>query len=87
MGPSKDIHIPSMFFKIVIQRSSSCSCSVKVLAFLFPHQSDSHGDIMDFLVSIDIIESLSGFDFFLESSDGIGDDLEKQDTWGFWQDF
>lgn len=87
VGPRKDIHVPSMFYKIVVQRPSSCPCSVKVLAFLFPHQRESHGEIKDFIVPIDIVESLSGFDFFTASNDGIDESFERQDTLRFWEDF
>ena len=87
VGPHKDIHVSSMFYKILVQRPSSCTRSVKALAFLFPHQRESHGEIEDFLVSIDIIESLSGFDFFTASNDGIDESFERQDTFLFWEDF
>jgi len=87
IGPHRDIHVPAMFYKIVIQKPSDPSGDAKVLAFLFPHQRQSHGDKEDFLVSVDIVEALAGFDFFRAPDDGIDEDLETQDTWGFWDGF
>jgi len=59
----------------------------KVLAFLFPHQRDSHGDIEDFLVLVDLIEALSGFDFFSQLDDALETEIEDQDTWLNWTSF
>ncbi len=58
-----------------------------MLAFLFPHQRSKHGDIEDFLVSVNTIESLTGLDFLNELDDEIENSVEAVDTWDFWDDF
>ncbi len=72
-----------MFYKIVIEEQTAS----KVLAFLFPHQRETHGEIEDFLVSIDVIEALTGFDFFSGLEDGLETAIEDRDTWLNWAGF
>ncbi|HHS13450.1 MAG TPA: DNA/RNA non-specific endonuclease [bacterium] len=81
VGRQKDIGVPAMFYKIVIHESDGVP---RVLAFLFPHQRTAHGEIQNFLVSIDVIEQLTGLDFFHEWEDGFEREFERQDTWRFW---
>ena len=86
IGPRRDIAVPTMFYKLVVYRPRGRSASEPptVLAFLFPHQADPHGEIEDFLVSVDVVENLSGLDFFSAPDDGIDEEVEAQDTWGNW---
>lgn len=86
VGRNNDIGVPPMFYKIVILKSPE-EDDPKILAFLFPHQRLKHGDVEDFLVSIDVIESLTGLDFFNELDDAAQDRLEETDTWDSWADF
>lgn len=86
VGPDNDILVPAMFYKIVIRQDPADDVP-KVLAFLFPHQRSKHGDIEDFLVSVNTIESLTGLDFLNELDDEIEDSVEAVDTWDFWDDF
>ena len=72
-----------MFYKIVIEEQTSS----KVLAFLFPHQRVAHGEIEDFLVSIDVIESLTGFDFFPNLEEHLESEIEDRDTSENWSAF
>ena len=65
-----------MFYKIVVTENNNIP---KILAFLFPHQIKKHGDIQDYLVSVNIIEALTGLDFFPELND---EDMERK----FWED-
>ena len=41
----------------------------------------------DFLVSVDVIESLTGLDFFSDLDDDTEALLERTDTWDFWAEF
>jgi endonuclease G len=86
IGPRRDIAVPTMFYKLVVYRPQGQSASEPptVLAFLFPHQADPHGEIEDFLVSVDVVENLSDLDFFGAPDDGIDEELEAQDTWRNW---
>lgn len=84
VGPSADITVPPMFYKIVIMEDPESDIPI-VLAYLFPHQRTRHGELDHFLVSIDVIEALANVDFFSELDDDKEDWLEDQDTWNFAQ--
>lgn len=84
VGMTKDIWVPPMFFKIVIMDCPDTGVPY-VLAFLFPHQRSAHGDIQDFLVSVDVIEALSGLNFFNALDAQTEKFLEDQDTWEVWK--
>jgi endonuclease G len=79
VGPNDDIHVPPMFYKFVTWIDPDVDEPV-FLAFLFPHQRTSHGDIDDFLVSIDVIEALTGHDFFAGLADSVENAVEDADT-------
>lgn len=85
VGTNKDVTVPPMFFKIVIRES--VEGTPIILAFLLPHHKKAHGDIEDFLVSVDIIEAMTGLDFFREVDDEAEDQLESEDTWVNWKKF
>jgi endonuclease G len=86
VGPNTDIALPPMFYKIVVRQEQNEDVP-RILAFLFPHQRSKHGDIEDFLVPVDVIESLTGLDFLSDLEDDIETWLEAQDTWDFWPGF
>ena len=77
------LQVPPMFFKVVIEDGFTEQES-RVLAFLFPHQHVSHGDITDFLVSIDVIEGMTGLDFFRDLPVEIETAIERTDTCTYW---
>ena len=81
-----DLAVPPMFYKIIIMEVDSAP---KVVAFLFPHQSERHGEISDYLVSIDIIESLTGLDFFtdINISEQYLWEMERKSTLEVWNDY
>ena len=58
-----------------------------VLAFLFAHQRVRHGEIEDFLVSVDVIEALTGLDFFVGLDEDVEWMLEDRDTFENWVGF
>ena len=73
------VEVPPMFYKIVVTENNNIP---KILAFLFPHQIKRHGDIQDYLVSVNIIEALTGLDFFPELND---EEMERKSTWENWE--
>ena len=89
VGPDGDIGVPNAFYKIVIRKSASGAAAPKVLAFLFPHQRKRRGELQEFLVSIDVIEALTGLDFFggLALSAEAKAELEAADTSKGWAEF
>lgn len=83
---SKNVWVPPMFYSIVIMKKADSDIP-DVLAFLFPHQRVVHGNIQDFLVSVNVIEALSGEDFFRALGPEKETHLEDIDTWEVWQRF
>lgn len=77
------VDVPDFFFKIVVDETSS---GLRALAFLFTQQGGEGHDLEFFLVSIDDIELMSGFDFFPELEDSLEDRLESQVASGLWDD-
>ncbi|MDR4492870.1 MAG: DNA/RNA non-specific endonuclease [Nitrospirales bacterium] len=86
VGPDHDIHVPPMFFKVMIEDDFT-EDAPRVLAFLFPHQRGSHGDITDFLVTLDVIEAMTGLDFFRELPGAVEARIEDTDTCVFWDEY
>jgi len=84
VGPANDIFVPDMFYKIVIWEDPDIDSPI-VLAFLFPHHRTKHGEIQDFLTSIDVIEGLTGLDFLNDLEDSLENLIEGKDTWETWE--
>jgi endonuclease G len=88
VGPDADIGVPPMFFSIVIRQPEAPDTELpRVLAFLFPHSRVRHGDLEDYLVSIDVVEALTGLDFFNEFGEEVQRALEDTDTFENWDGF
>lgn len=85
VGLNNDITVPPMFYKILIRNDNHGK--PLVLAFLMPHHKEAHGDIEDYLVSVDIIEAMTGHDFFRELDEDQEKALEATDTWLNWNTF
>ena len=76
----KKIPIPDAFFKIVINQQGN---SLHVLSFIFPHKEIARGedkkyDYSPYLTTVDMIESLTGLDFFTDLPKKIQDKLEAK---------
>jgi len=80
---AKGIAVPPVFWKIVIEETFTPE-EPRVLAFLLPHQRVSHGDLTDYLVSVDIIEQLTGLNFFSDLSEAQQEQIERTDTCANW---
>lgn len=83
VGRDDDIAIPHAFYKIVFIEEPGRDTPI-VLAFLTPHHRTAHAQIEDFLVSVDVIEGLSGFDFFTHEDEEIADLVEDTDSYEMW---
>lgn len=81
VGTNNDIFVPPMFYKIVTFPKTEDK-PMRTLAFMFPHQKVRHGRIQDFLTSVDIVEAMTGLDFFLETQID-----EHLDTWYVWEEW
>lgn len=89
VGRSQAIGVPPAFFKIVIRGSDAENGDdmPNVLAFLFPHSRVAHGELEDYLVPVDVIEALSGLNFFSDFGEESQDALEDGDTFSNWGEF
>jgi len=76
------VEVPPMFYKIVITETTE---KPKILAFLFPHQIKKHGDIQDYLVSVNLIEAMTGLDFFPDLHSTEWEEGERKSTWENWE--
>lgn len=66
----KNIEVPPLFYQIIITENES-------MAFLLPHQRfGRHTNLREYLVSIDLIEALSGHDFDLDDYDEASENLK-----------
>lgn len=86
IGDDNNIFVPNFYYKIVVVPVEGVLSDVKVLAFLFPHQRESSRQISQFLVSVDLIEQLTGLNFFAAPDDGISEVNEAIDTSLNWPD-
>ena len=84
VGPDGDIEVPPAFFQIVSFPTEEGDYPI-VLAFLLPHHRIAHGDPEDFLVSVDVIEALTGLNFFSELDDDFEEWIEGVDTFENWE--
>lgn len=76
------VEVPPMFYKIIVTESND---EPNILAFLFPHQIEKHGDIQDYLVSVNLIEAMTGLDFFPELQRDDWEAAERVSTYKNWQ--
>lgn len=78
VGPNQDIFVPPMFYKVV-SFAPRAGQPRRVLVFLFPHQRAAHGQIQDFLISVDVLEAMTGLDFFPNGR--VDEDVDTWETW------
>lgn len=86
IGPERAIRVPDAFYQIVAWEVPD-SALPQVLCFLFPHQRGRAGEVRDFLASVDLVEALTGFDFFALLSDADEAALEACNTARYWDAF
>jgi endonuclease G len=75
------VEVPPMFFKIVVTETAG---EPNILAFLFPHQIKKHGDIQDYLVSVNMVEAMTGLDFFPDLDSEEWEMTERKSTFENW---
>ena len=86
---SKQCPVPNYFYKVLlkVKRSSSGTITAaSTVGFWFEHKqySDSY---TNYAVSVDHIEALTGFDFFVNLPDTIETSAETNDNWSAFQTF
>ncbi len=73
---SDKVSVPEAFFKIVLRYNEHTA--PKMVAFLIPHNTSSK-DLSKFIVSVDELETVLGFDFFADLPDDIEQRLEDKE--------
>lgn len=74
------VSIPTHFYKILLDYTQP---EVKAIAFLIPHKK-SNKPLYDFVVSIDMIEQITGIDFFPNLPDNMEKIMEQSDSYKKW---
>tara|TARA_B100000925_G_scaffold276511_1_gene243707 strand:- start:360 stop:1268 length:909 start_codon:yes stop_codon:yes gene_type:complete len=75
---SNNVTVPSRFYKIIFDPNQN-----KVIAFVMPNTKIS-GELSDYVVTVDVIENITGIDFLSELEDAIEDRIEsKIDIYGW----
>ena len=76
----EDVAVPKRYYKIVVKEEGK---DIKVLAFLIPHK-DTREPLINFLVTIDDLEEVSGIDFFNKMDKNIETRLEQSINTKHW---
>jgi endonuclease G len=71
------VEIPDTFYKIYLIPPAKKGQISRMLAFIMPQQVRGNEPLNQFVVSVDQVEKLTGFDFFHELEDGLEEKLES----------
>lgn len=81
IGTNK-VAVPNYYYKVILDATSS---EVKAIGFILPNQASS-GNLQQFVVSVDSVESFTGIDFFHMIPDKFEELIEKTyciDCWSW----
>ena len=70
------IRVPDNFFKVVLLKDDNEWCA---MGFLMNNNTELR-DLTDYLISVDEVEAITGFDFFHMLPDDIENRVEKMDN-------
>ncbi|OUR91357.1 endonuclease [Flavobacteriales bacterium 34_180_T64] len=76
----EEVSVPKQFYKVLIDINSG---NPKMIAFLMPHENSSL-PLYEFVVSVDVVEALTGINFFSELDDVIETKLEASSSYKGW---
>lgn len=74
------VAVPDYFYKVLLDNDRG---TYKMIGFLVPHR-DSNAPLYEFVVSVDVIEKMTGIDFFPQLDDRIENQLEKSADYKAW---
>jgi len=81
------IAIPDQFFQVLITKDEQDEYITA--GFLFPHVKERsdlpYTELIDYLVPVDSIETVSGLDFFQQLADPKENDIESKTNIDFWK--
>ena len=81
--PRVDATRAPMFFQIVAVPGGTDG-DLQVIAFLIPHQREPRGRLADFVVPVDVIEAMTGLNFFPELDQELQTRLKSGDAQQTW---
>ena len=85
---SKQVPIPNYFYKVALKVSKSGDSIISASTIGFWFENKGYSESYDqFAVSVDDIESWSGFDFFANLPDNIETSAESNTSWSTFQNF
>jgi endonuclease G len=73
---TNQVAVPTHYFKIVVAKSQTDADKLQCMAFLIPNEAIDEHEFEEFLVSVDEIEKLTGFDFLPKLEPAAEDLLE-----------
>ncbi len=79
IGPEK-VAVPNYFYKVLLNNSNG---QYKMIAFLVP-ATNSNKPLYEFVVSVDLIEKLTGINFFPKLEDALENRLEQNNDYKKW---
>jgi len=74
------VSVPTHFYKILLDYTQP---EVKAIAFLIPHK-ESKKPLYEYVVSIDMLEQVTGIDFFPGLPDKLENSLGKSNDYKAW---
>ena len=75
----EDVSVPNYFYKILLTKDG-----LRMVAFLVPHK-DSNKPLYEFVTSVDVIEKMTGIDFFPKLEDEMENKLESNSDYKDWR--
>lgn len=76
---STPIVVAPAFFRVLYRATPCANAPVDAIAFFFPHNRAPRGRPTDYMVSIDTLESLTGYNFFADVSENDIARIERED--------
>jgi endonuclease G len=74
------VAVPNYFYKVLLSYTNG---KYKMIGFLVPHKN-SKQPLFTFVVSVDLIEKMTGIDFYSQLNDAVESKLEKQNDYKSW---
>ena len=88
---SKSLPVPNYYWKVVmkVKRSGESITAASTIGFWFPHREYVGESFSNsaYVKSVDQIEALTGFDFFVNLPDGVESSAESNSSWSSFQSF
>lgn len=77
------VRVPSSFFKVII---APYLCEPRGIAFIYPNDR-CPGNMKNYMVTIDEVERITGYDFFYRLPDEIEDQIEAKSSFKAWEKY